>query len=112
MPIIEQLMAQMFGRCRWVPHNLNPSDASTKIKGAHLQPCLDLMSSGMYHLKTESANLAERAAEKEKSGRTARNKTKFKSPNQPSVGEQEPHRAEWFFHFCRFFHFYRQTPET
>ena len=71
MPSIEQLMTQMFGRFRWVPHNFNPTDALTKIKGAHLQPCLDLLSSGMYQLKTESANLAERAAEKEKTGRKA-----------------------------------------
>ena len=48
IPIIEQIMTMMTGRCRWVPHNLNPSDALTKIKCAHLQPCLDLLSSGMY----------------------------------------------------------------
>ena len=45
--IIEQLMVQMFGPCRWVPHNFNPSDALTKIKGAHLQLRLVLLSSAM-----------------------------------------------------------------
>ena len=64
MPIIEQLMFRMFGRCRWAPHNLNPSDALTRIKGAHLQHVLDLLASGMYHLKTGAANLADREAEK------------------------------------------------
>ena len=39
-----------------MPHNFNPTDALTKIKVAHLQPCLDLLSFGMYHLRTESAN--------------------------------------------------------
>ena len=110
IPIIEQLMVQMFGRCRWVSHNFNPSDPLTKIKGAHLQPCLDLLSSGMYHLKTESANFAERAAEKEKTGRKARNKNKFQSPNQPSVGEHEPHRGQWFWHFCGFFQLTQKSP--
>ena len=89
MPIIEQLMIRVFVRCRLVPHNFNPTDALTKIKGAHLQPCLDLLSSGMYHLKTESANLAERAAEKEKTGKKARNKNKYKSPETSSFGEHE-----------------------
>ena len=95
-----------------VPHNFNPSDALTKTKGAHLQPCLDSLSSGMYHLKTESANLAERAAEKEKTGRKARNKSKFKSPNQPSDREHEPHRGQWFWHFCGFFQLSQRPTET
>ena len=82
MPIIEQLMFRMFGRCRWVPHNFNSSDALTKIKGAHLQTCLDLLASGMYHLKTEAANLADRAAEKENTGKKARNKHKYQTPDQ------------------------------
>ena len=30
MPIIEQLMVQMLGRCSWVPHNFNLSAALTK----------------------------------------------------------------------------------
>ena len=39
MPIIKQIMAMMNGRCRWVPHKFNTSDAFTKIKDAHLQSC-------------------------------------------------------------------------
>ena len=66
----------------------------------------------MYHLKTESANLAERAAEKEKTGRTARNKSKFKSPNQPSAGEHEPHRGQWFWHFCGFLQLSQGPPRA
>ena len=69
MPIIAQLMFRMFGRCRWVPHNYNPSDALTKINGAHLQPCLDLLASGMCYLKTEAAKLADRTAEKRNNGK-------------------------------------------
>ena len=66
----------------------------------------------MYHLKTDRANLAERAAEKEKTGPKVPNKTKFQSPNQLSVEEHEPHRAEWFYHFCGFFQLFRKLYET
>ena len=58
----------MRGRSRWIPHNANPSDALTKIIGAHVQPLMDLLKSGFYHLKTEEAELKERAEAKEKTG--------------------------------------------
>ena len=67
-PIIEELLERMRGRSRWIPHNANPSDALTKIIGAHVQPLMDLLKSGFYHLKTEEAELKERAAAKEKTG--------------------------------------------
>ena len=41
-PIIEELLERMRGRSRWIPHNANPSDALTKILGAHVQPLMDL----------------------------------------------------------------------
>ena len=54
----------MNGRSRWVPHNFNPVDALTKLKGAHVQPLLDMLLSGFYHLKngrsgTQSEGRAE-----------------------------------------------------
>ena len=94
MPIIEQLMIRMCGRCRWVPQNFNPTDALTKITGAHLQPCLNMLSSGMYHLETEGAHVAERAAEKEKTGNKTRNKNKYESPEKLSFSEHGPQRGE------------------
>ena len=66
---MEELLERMRGRSRWIPHNANPSDALTKILGAHVQPLMDLLKSGFYHLKTEEAELKERAAAKEKTGR-------------------------------------------
>eukprot|EP00973_Karenia_brevis_P056569 7870050-Karenia_brevis.AAC.1 len=59
-------MRRMHGRCRWVPHNDNPADALTKLKGAHLAPLLELLRTGVYWLKTEEAGLASRAEEEEK----------------------------------------------
>ena len=64
-PIIEELVERMRGRSRWIPHNANPSDALTKITGAPMQPLIDLLKSGFYHLKTEEAELKERARAKE-----------------------------------------------
>ena len=74
MPIIEQMLRRMNGRSRWIPHNFNPSDGLTKLKGAHLAPLLDLLKSGFYHLKTEDARLQERAEQKEQLGHVQRNK--------------------------------------
>eukprot|EP00973_Karenia_brevis_P049332 6843325-Karenia_brevis.AAC.1 len=33
-PIIEEQMRRLHGRCCWAPHNYNPADALTKLKGA------------------------------------------------------------------------------
>ena len=71
-PIIVEFMKRMRGRARWVPHNFNPGDALTKLKGTHLEPMMTMLKSSMYHLKTEEVNLAERAAEKEATGKKAR----------------------------------------
>ena len=74
MPIIEEMLKRMNGRSRRIPHNYNPSDGLTKLKGAHLAPMMDLLLTGFYHLRTEGAQLKERAVEKEKLGRTSRHK--------------------------------------
>ena len=88
MPIIEELLQRMNGRSRWIPHNVNPSDGLTKLKGAHMQPLMDLLQSGCYHLKTEEVNLAERAAQKETQGRAARQKVSGRS-----LSENRPHQV-------------------
>ena len=46
MPIIEELLDRLMGRCRWIPHNFNPADGLTKLQGAHLQPLMDLLKTG------------------------------------------------------------------
>ena len=74
MPIIEEMLKRMNGRSRWIPHNVNPSDGLTKLKGAHLAPLMDLMRTGFYHLKTEEVQLKARAEEKEKTGSKQRKK--------------------------------------
>ena len=62
----------MNGRSRWIAHNFNPADALTKLKGAHAQPMLDLLKTGMYHLVVEDLQLTQRKAEKESTGSAIR----------------------------------------
>ena len=85
MPIIEAILKRMKGRSRWIPHNFNPADGLTKLKGAHLAPLLDLLKTGMYHLKTEEAKLKERAVEKELLGHIRRNKQSGKPFKNPII---------------------------
>ena len=41
--VIKDDRAMTDGRIRWVPHNVNPTDALTKLEGAHREPLLKLM---------------------------------------------------------------------
>ena len=72
MPIIGEILSRILGRVRWTPHNFNPSDGLTKFRGAHMEPMMDLMKTGFYHLRTEDANLMSRAEEKENTGHVSR----------------------------------------
>ena len=51
-----------------------------------MTPLLDLLKTGMYHLKTEEAQLKERATEKETVGHTKRNKQSGKTSKNPTFG--------------------------
>ena len=61
VPIIEEFMRRAMYRPRWCPHNRNPADAMTKFKGAHSEPLFTLLRTGMYTLKGEKNELADRA---------------------------------------------------
>ena len=67
-PIIEEMLSRMNGRLRWIPHNKNPSDGLTKIKGAHMDPLMDLLRTRYYTLVVEEIELENRAKQKEASG--------------------------------------------
>jgi hypothetical protein len=92
MPIIEQMLSRVKGRVRWIPHNYNPADALTKIKGAHLQPLLDMLMAGKYHLKQEDVELKNRAAQKEQHGAAPRFKHSGKNMSNPMMACFAP----WF----------------
>ena len=72
MPIVEEILRKCNGRSRWIPHNYNPSDGLTKLRGAHLQPMMDLLQAGMYHLKAEEAQIKDRKQENEQYGHVSR----------------------------------------
>ncbi len=74
------MLEKMQGRARWIPHNVNPADGLTKLKGAHLRPLLDLLNDGCYHLITEEAQLKQRKEEKENLGQAKRLKDNGKPP--------------------------------
>ena len=61
VPIIEEFMRRAMCRPRWCPHNRNAADAMTKFKGAHSGPLFTLLRTGMYTLKGEKTELADRA---------------------------------------------------
>ena len=64
VPIITEFLKRVGGRARWVPHNFNPADAMTKIVGAHLEPLWKLLKTGMFTLRGEREELADRAEQK------------------------------------------------
>ena len=61
VPIFEEFMRRAMCRPRWCPHNRNAADAMTKFKGAHSEPLFTLLRTGMYTLKGEKSELADRA---------------------------------------------------
>ena len=60
VPIIEEFMRRAMCRPRWCPHNRNAADAMTKFK--HSEPLFTLLRTGMYTLKGEKSELADRAS--------------------------------------------------
>ena len=100
--IIEQIMTMMNGRCRWVPHKFNSSDAFTKIKDAHLQSCFGPVIIRYVPSKDRGCEPSRSRSGKRKTGRKVRNKNKYQTPDQLLMREHEPNRSEWFFHFCGF----------
>ena len=51
--IIKESLLAVGGRPRWIPHNVNPSDALTKVDGAHVEPMLKLLQSNSFQIEEE-----------------------------------------------------------
>eukprot|EP00435_Cladocopium_sp_Y103_P008346 s2034_g2.t1 len=57
--IIQESLARLKARLRWIPHNLNPSDSLTKLpQQAHMQPLYDLLKDQMLAIQQEELELA------------------------------------------------------
>ena len=52
--IIKESRSVVGGRARWLPHNLNPSDALTKLDGAHTEPLLRMLQSNHLRIEEEA----------------------------------------------------------
>ena len=63
--IIEEFMRRAMCRPRWCPHNRNAADAMRKFKGAPSEPLFTLLRTGMYTLKCEKTDLADRATQRQ-----------------------------------------------
>ena len=57
--IIQESLAKVRGRMRWLPHNRNPADALTKLAGAHMQPMMQLLHSNTIQIEEESEVLQQ-----------------------------------------------------
>ena len=82
--LIKEDLATLGGRPRWVPHDKNPTDALTKVEGAHFAPMAKLLNTSRFSIKEESEEIMERKQTKENLGyiprpRTAPEKTKSAS---------------------------------
>ena len=58
MAVIKESLLITRGRPRWVPHNVNPADALTKVDGAHTEPMLRLLRSNAFRLEEETEVLS------------------------------------------------------
>ena len=57
--IIQESLAKLKARLRWIPHNFNPADGLTKLpQQAHMQPLYDLLDSQNMTIQKEEDELA------------------------------------------------------
>ena len=57
--IIQESLAKLRARLRWIPHNVNPSDGLTKLpQQAHMQPLYDLLRRHSMRIQREEVELA------------------------------------------------------
>ena len=55
--IIQENLAKLRARLRWIPHNVNPSDGLTKLpQQAHMQPLYDLLRRHSMRIQREKLN--------------------------------------------------------
>ena len=67
MCVIKDSLESLGGTARWVPHDLNPTDCMTKLKGNASQ-MLQLLRTGRYRLTEEAAELVKRKEYREATG--------------------------------------------
>ena len=66
--VIKEDMQTLRAVARWVPHDKNPTDALTKVEGAHATPLLQMLQKCMYQIRAEQEELQHRAEVREELG--------------------------------------------
>lgn len=60
MAVIQESISKVSGRIRWVPHNVNPCDALTKVfSKCHLEPLMRMLRTHLFKIQEESEVLAK-----------------------------------------------------
>ena len=68
MSVIKEDMSTLGAVARWVPHDKNPTDALTKVEGAHATPLLAMLRSCTFKIRAEQEELQHRAEVREELG--------------------------------------------
>ena len=66
--VIRDSLESLGGSCRWVPHEQNPVDGMTKLKG-NTARLLELLQTGSYKLTMEDSELAARKEYRAQTGK-------------------------------------------
>ena len=62
VPTIEEFPHSIRGKVRWTPHNHNPADATTNFRGAHAEPTVNMIQTGMHRLGADKDEVEARKA--------------------------------------------------
>ena len=79
LSVIKSQLESVKGCVRWIPHELNASDALTKLHG-HAQPLLDLLTSAKMMICDEQKVLQERKQWREENSRQQNPRPKQRGP--------------------------------
>ena len=85
--MIRDSLESLGGSARWVPHEENPVDCMTKLKG-NISRMLQLLKSGTFRLTAESEEMEKRKQYREATGK------KNPRPNKTTLFESSTTRVE------------------
>ena len=100
--VIRDSLESLGGRARWVPHDRNPADCLTKLKG-NVDSLLKLMREGSYILVDEVDEMAQRRAYRDATGK------KNPRPNH-SYDTGRPQHTTQFFNTLHTAHLHSTQP--
>jgi hypothetical protein len=86
MCVIKDSLESLGGSARWVPHDVNPTDCMTKLKGNASQ-MLQLLRTGSYRFTEEAAELVKRTEYREATGMRKPRPKRFTEVSHPSDEE-------------------------